>query len=854
LLVDLPQEDNWHAMSVRSRGRFLAWYLIGEDPQRRLDVKPVETLAHQASIVRHVLEDSSLSRVLIADEVGLGKTVEAGLIVQELLAQDPTRRILYLAPAKLVKNVRREFFRLGLDFRMLVSDRDRDATVRDSRIIGSIHLLSRERAMKELLDQPRWDVVVVDECHHLSDWAKGGGKPVNKYRLVKELLSRLDRGSRVIFLSGTPHQGTPERFENLIRLLADDGTSDASAAKGRIIYRTKEHVRDWDGQPLFPARRVNPPIVLDLGDQHRTWLKNIHLFFEPAIQGGSDPKTKGAVWRSRQAQQWATSSIQAGIGYLVRQAIRHDWTLKDEPLAEALGALRPYRNGPRDEDVADLFTRISREIGRQDDTHDVDDIEDDEDEDEETPHEWKPDRKALAALLRQGLELLKTSCDAKWNLLHDRVLKDAGDDKVVLFAQPIETVIALSSFLERKTGIRPSLIIGNQSDEEREREIERFWRPEGPRHLISSRAGGEGLNLQVAWRLVHVDVPWNPMEMEQRVGRVHRFKSRRTITVDTIVVKNSREVDAYRIAREKLKEIASTMVPDDHFDMLYSRVMSIVPPVEFQGILGERPLGPFTDEERRRLSDIVSRGFERWKSFHDLFAGRQRQIAALERGTADWEDVRRFAESHLKARPGPPIAALGFLWKDGEIVNQDRTIESLEIDGQVFACGDYGGAPLSSPNGTGIARLGLNSSILAKAIQRLAQGVEPTGAGHYRWPEGMPPPISGLETPFGLLVFARQSLNLGQRGSSEAGLSITILCVPSGGEVVELSAEAKPAAFRGLSRAGIRQGAPPCPELIERMRMVEDERAMALRIPSDSDRERGIRHVVFPLLAAIVTS
>jgi len=90
-----------------------------------------------------------------------------------------------------------------------------------------------------------------------------------------------------------------------------------------------------------------------------------------------------------------------------------------------------------------------------------------------------------------------------------------------------------------------------------------FWRDDGPQFLVSSRAGGEGLNLQVARRLVHVAVPWNPMELEQRVGRVHRFKSRRTIIVDTIVVKDSREVDCYRIAREKLEEIARTLVPPD---------------------------------------------------------------------------------------------------------------------------------------------------------------------------------------------------------------------------------------------------------------------------------------------------
>jgi superfamily II DNA/RNA helicase len=97
---------------------------------------------------------------------------------------------------------------------------------------------------------------------------------------------------------------------------------------------------------------------------------------------------------------------------------------------------------------------------------------------------------------------------------------------------------------------KPAMIIGGQSDAERQQQQDLFWRKDGPRFLVSSRAGGEGINLQVARRLVHIDVPWNPMELEQRVGRVHRFGSKQKIIVDTIVVKDSREADAYRVARE----------------------------------------------------------------------------------------------------------------------------------------------------------------------------------------------------------------------------------------------------------------------------------------------------------------
>ena len=112
--------------------------------------------------------------------------------------------------------------------------------------------------------------------------------------------------------------------------------------------------------------------------------------------------------------------------------------------------------------------------------------------------------------------------DEKWKIIDRELLRQAGSEKVVLFAQPLESVTALARFLEKRHGVRPALIIGGQSDTERGQQVLNFWSQDGPQFLVSSRAGGEGINLQVARRLIHVDVPWNPMDMEQRVGRSNR--------------------------------------------------------------------------------------------------------------------------------------------------------------------------------------------------------------------------------------------------------------------------------------------------------------------------------------------
>ena len=185
----LTDGDTWSAMSKRSLARFEAYFLIAEDPQRRLDAREVVTLAHQVSLVRHILDTPGRRRVLIGDEVGLGKTVVAGLIIQELLAANPGLRILYLAPARLVANVGREFKRLSLFFREWKAQ-DGDARLdTDSRIIASIHRAVHPNHFDRLLQLRPWDLIVVDECHHLSDWGEGGGDPVMKYRLVRDLVA-----------------------------------------------------------------------------------------------------------------------------------------------------------------------------------------------------------------------------------------------------------------------------------------------------------------------------------------------------------------------------------------------------------------------------------------------------------------------------------------------------------------------------------------------------------------------------------------------------------------------------------------------------------------------------------------
>src|SRR5262249_35914137 len=157
----------------------------------------------------------------------------------------------------------------------------------------------------------------------------------------------------------------------------------------------------------------NPVTVIDLGARHAAWLKHIHEFYVPP-DAGRQAGRRAAGWRCAQALQWASSSINAGLGYLARQPIRVQWSLDQPPLKRALGALRPYRHGRDDEPVDLLFERINAEIVRQAESGDLEDIEEVEDEDR-----WTPDPTLLAELLDEGVALLEESGDEKWRLLWD---------------------------------------------------------------------------------------------------------------------------------------------------------------------------------------------------------------------------------------------------------------------------------------------------------------------------------------------------------------------------------------------------------------------------------------------------
>jgi superfamily II DNA or RNA helicase len=846
LMQALPPEDNWSAMTRRSLARLEALALIAEDPQRRLEVREVETLAHQVSLVRHVLDNAKLRRVLIADEVGLGKTVEAALIVQELLAREPGLRVLYLAPARLVSNVGREFQRMGLPFREWKAQNSDANLEKDHRIIASIHRAVHPNHVQKFKEGRPWDVIIVDECHHLSDWAPGGGDPVERYRLVRDLVDGLGSSGHLLLLSGTPHQANTSRFENLLKLLLTEGEPSTDVA-GRVIFRTKEDVRNWNGDPLFPKRQVNAPIVCDISPEHRHWLRQIQEFFSAPGSGLNAARQRAAGWRCAQALQWATSSPNAGLGYLVRQAVRDNWPPTNPVLRSALAAIRPYRRGRPDEPLEELYLRLQREVSRQRELGDLDDIEEPDDQDLQ-PME----KQMLASLLATGTRLVLAPDQPKWQVLWNTLSQATAEEKVVLFAQPIETVLALAGWLQTRTGQHPAIIIGGQSDAERDAEVARFRSASGPQFLISSRAGGEGINLQFARRLIHLDVPWNPMDMEQRVGRVHRFGSRRTILVDTLIVRDSREERMWAVARQRLETISRTMVSRDRFEALFSRVMCLIAPEDLQRVMLHDTGPAMGPELESNLSDLVEAGYRSWQSFHDQYAQNQRTIRQMPAGLSRWEDIESFLMRHADAERHEGITVTGFRETGGTVTAEDAPARALKLqNGICGVIGDYSGNPTGGDASSAIKRLGLNVPEVLKVIRELALPRQPTGAALLRWGEAAPLLRNRLGRSSILWVFLRQKIQFGQLGgANELGIELHLYTSSeNGGTTRPLDDEERESFLRNLSgfTTRIKQSTGLSGT---KWTDVQAEITANLTRPSEFEGRNRIRNAVWPLLLA----
>jgi superfamily II DNA or RNA helicase len=534
---------------------------------------PIESsvipLPHQIRALSRAISNDRV-RYLLADEVGLGKTIEAGLIMRELKLRGLVRRTLVIAPKGLVTQWVAEMrTHFGEEFRLLIpSDFSAYRRIAQEDNLWQSHPQvvcpmdsvkpldgrrgwSREQVAEynrerfEDLISAGWDLVIVDEAHRLG----GSTDQVARYKLGQGLA---EAAPYLLLLSATPHQGKTDAFHRLISLVDAQAFPDVSSVtKERVqpyVIRTeKRRAIDAEGKPLFKPRRTElAPVSWE--DRHR----DQRLLYEAVTE------------YVREGYNQAMREKRSYIGFLM--------ILMQRLVVSSTRAIRTtlerrleVLEAPQEQ--LTLFPQLSEE-----DWADLDGQEQMDTLLKTRLKALKNERAEVKLLLEAARRCESQGPDAKAEALLDwiyRLQAEEGDPdlKVLVFTEFVPTQEMLYEFLTER-GFEVVCLNGSMDMEERKRVQDAFAKD--ARILISTDAGGEGLNLQFCHVVINYDIPWNPMRLEQRIGRVDRIGQTHTVRAINFVFEDSVEHRVREVLEEKLAVIFEEFGIDKTGDVLDS--------------------------------------------------------------------------------------------------------------------------------------------------------------------------------------------------------------------------------------------------------------------------------------------
>ncbi|MCW3097902.1 MAG: helicase protein [Chthonomonadaceae bacterium] len=519
-------------------------------------------------------------RFLLADDAGAGKTIMAGLYVREMLLRRLVRRILVIPPAGLVGNWERELRNLfRLRFRIVDSGdvRPDNNPFADSRFdctILSIDTARQDRVRAALNDAPAYDLVICDEAHKLSarrnpDLSVERSK---RYETVEEIAARCQH---LLLLSATPHMGKDDPYFFLWRLLDPQqfSTPDAlyrtrpEVRRRHLLRRMKEEMVRFDGAPLYPPREsktVSYPLNADERMLYEAVSQYVEEYYRKTTAGNrsSVGLALSVIQRRLASSAWALLRSVERRAAILADKLKQ---LQDLMLTEEQFAL----------EQGSLPTKDLREEKTGDEEESEDGIEEGERFDDtvsrattaRNPAELAQELQDVQALAVLARAVYDTQQESKFLRLQE-LLSEHPDTKILIFTEHRDT---LNFLVARMEGMgytdRIATIHGSMDYRERERQAARFRSPECP-YMIATDAAGEGINLQFCWLLINFDIPWNPARLEQRMGRVHRYKQTHDVLLLSLVAENTREGAVLKTLLDKIEIIRQRLGNDKVFDVI----------------------------------------------------------------------------------------------------------------------------------------------------------------------------------------------------------------------------------------------------------------------------------------------
>ena len=543
-------------------------------------------LPHQIHALSRAISGDRV-RYLLADEVGLGKTIEAGLVMRELKLRGLVRRTLVVAPkgiatqwvAEMQIHFNEQFqLVLGDDISTLQrlaplsgksADQRSTAWSMFDQVIVSLdsvkpmdkrrgwtaeRVAEYNRSRFEDLITAGWDLVVVDEAHRLG----GSTDQVARYKLGRGLA---EAAPYVLLLSATPHQGKTDAFHRLMSLLDDDAFPDMdSVSRDRVapyVIRTeKRKAIDADGKPLFKPRRTQmAQVAWETRHHHQQLLyEAVTDYVREGYNQALREKKRHIGFLMILMQRLVVSSTRAIRTTLERRLA----ALKDSEQQASLRLAELENDSETSDDFDEMYDMDGQEL--------LDELL------KSHVSALQSEGSHVETLLDAARRCEDAGPDAKAEALIEWIYKlqaeeNESDLKVLIFTEFVPTQEMLQEFLEAR-GISVVTLNGSMDMDERKRAQDAFrdW----ARVLVSTDAGGEGLNLQFCHVVINYDIPWNPMRLEQRIGRVDRIGQPKTVRAINFVFEDSVEFRVREVLEQKLSVIFDEFGIDKTGDVLDS--------------------------------------------------------------------------------------------------------------------------------------------------------------------------------------------------------------------------------------------------------------------------------------------
>ena len=546
------------------------------DPYFSLSIARVDPLPHQLEAVYEYFLKLPRIRFLLADDPGAGKTIMAGLLIKELKARGLIKRILIVTPASLTFQWQREMKdKFREQFTVIRSDILRanygmNPWQENDHVIASVSWLSRIEDARDSLLRSRWDLVIVDEAHKMS--AYSADRETLAYKLGRALSDMTDH---FLLMTATPHKGDPENFALFLQLLDRDVYGDVSSLREAMVNRDAPFYlrRVKEAMVTFPdpntgeikslfTKRIVKTAKFEITDLELEFYDSLTRFVQDqsirAAEANS-PQARAVGFTMAMLQRRFASSLYAARRTLERMKERREKILSDPE-----GYWREQINRRVPEGFEDLDEEQQQAI--------IDQLE--EVVLSPDPSMLREEVQELTKLIDQARALESQSIETKLaslkELLTERGIFGDPAMKLLIFTEHKDTLDYLAGDGRdgrplgrlREWGLSLTTIHGGMKIGDRDTPGSRIFAErefkESCQVMVATEAAGEGINLQFCWLMVNYDIPWNPVRLEQRMGRIHRYGQEKDCLIFNFVATNTAEG---RVLQKLFDRIAS--IEDD---------------------------------------------------------------------------------------------------------------------------------------------------------------------------------------------------------------------------------------------------------------------------------------------------